>query len=298
MTTAHSSLVPYIDRYLNQRRNQGTLTPDSVRNQRCVLYGLAESFGRRPVERLSRRDIDRYLETIGHLAPATRRQRLSTVRTFCAWLVLQGTIRRDPTTGVPSIRQPRHVPRALSQESVALVFASLRDSRAHAIVALMVYCGLRCCEVSRLELADYDPGDKLLTIRGKGGHERVLPVPDECAVVLGRYLRSMPACGGPLVRSKRNPALGLAPDTISRMVTQWMAEAGVKQRARDGVSAHAYRHTCASEILDRCHDVTVVQRVLGHANLSTSAIYLRRAGLDALREAMGGRNYSLGTSVV
>jgi site-specific recombinase XerC len=293
MRMAHPSLLPHVDRYLAQRRNQGTLTRDSVRNQRCVLYGLAQSFGRRPVARLSRRDIDRYLETIGHLAPATRRQRLSTVRTFCAWLVLHRTIGRDPTVGIPSVRQPRHVPRALPQESVALVFASLPDLRAHAIVALMVYCGLRCCEVAHLEMADYDPADKLLTVRGKGGHERVLPIPDECAAVLGRYLRSQPACGGPLVRSKRNAALGLAPNTISRMVAQWMAAAGVKQRARDGVSAHAYRHTCASEILDRCHDVTIVQRVLGHAHLSTSAIYLRRAGLDTLREAMSGRDYSV-----
>jgi site-specific recombinase XerC len=288
-----STLMPYVDRYLAQRRNQGTLTADSVRNQRCVLYGLASSFGQRRVALLSRRDIDRYLETIGHLAPATRRQRLSTIRTFCGWLVTNGTIRRDPTAGIPSIRQPRHVPRALPDAAVVAVFGALPDLRAQAIVACMVYLGLRCCEVSRLELADFDPVDGLVAVRGKGGHERVLPVPDECASILRRYTATQPTSGGPLIRSKRNPSLGLAPNTISGMVSEWMAAAGIKQRARDGVSAHAARHTAASAVLDRCHDVTVVQRMLGHAHLSTTSIYLRRAGLDALRDAMEGRSYLL-----
>lgn len=293
MQVRHFTLTGPIDHYLAQRRNQGTLTPDTIRNQRCALYGFAETFGRRPIKRLSRADVDRYLETIGDLAPATRRSRLSTVRTFCRWLVLQRIIRHDPTTGIPAIRQPRRVPRALPTASVAMVFATLPDARAHAIVGLMIYCGLRCCEVSRLELADYDPIDKLVSVRGKGGHERVLPVPDECCRLLTRYLSEHPSCGGPLIRSKRNPSAGLSADTISGLVSAWMSQAGIKERPRDGVSAHAARHTAASDVLEHCRDVTVVQRLLGHANLSTTATYLRRAGLDSLREAMSGRSYSL-----
>lgn len=287
------TLTAPIDRYLEQRLNQATLTPDTIRNQRCALYGFAETFGRRPIERLSRSDVDRYLETLGHLAPATRRSRLSTARTFCRWLVLQRIIRKDPTVGIPAIRQPRSIPRALPDEAVARVFASLPDARAHAITAMMIYLGLRCCEVARAELADYDRGSGTLTIRGKGGHQRILPVPVECARILHRYLDAHPSLGGPLIRSKRNPSAGLASDTISGLVSGWMSEAGIKQRPRDGVSAHAARHTAASAVLDQCKDVTIVQRLLGHAHLSTSAVYLRRAGLDSLREAMSGRSYSL-----
>lgn len=285
------TLTPYVDRYLVQRQRQGTLTHDSIRNTRCALHGFAEVFGHRPINRLSRQDVERWLETTGHLAPATRRSRLSAVRTFCRWLILQGTIKRDPTAHVPPVRQPRHVPRALPRESVGRVFASLPDARAHAIVALMIFCGLRCCEVSRLELADFDSVDKLLSVRGKGGHERILPVPDECVRILTRYLGEHPGSGGPLIRSKRRPSSGLAADTISGLVSGWMDAAGIKQRPRDGVSAHAFRHSAASDVLDECKDVTIVQRLLGHANLATSSIYLRRAGLDSLRAAMSGRTY-------
>jgi integrase len=51
------------------------------------------------------------------------------------------------------------------------------------------------------------------------------------------------------------------------------------------------RHTAASDVLDRCHDVRTVQVMLGHASLATTQIYLRRASLDQLREAMNGRDY-------
>jgi integrase len=83
----------------------------------------------------------------------------------------------------------------------------------------------------------------------------------------------------------------LAPDTISGMVSEWMRAAGVKSWARDGVSAHALRHTCASDVLEHSKDLRAVQDMLGHRHLQTTSVYLRRANLDRLREAMGGRRY-------
>jgi site-specific recombinase XerD len=74
-------------------------------------------------------------------------------------------------------------------------------------------------------------------------------------------------------------------------VQQWMVDAGLKRRPRDGVSAHSLRHTCASDVLDACHDLRVVQQMLGHQHLATTAIYLRRADLSQMRDAMAGRRY-------
>jgi site-specific recombinase XerD len=70
-----------------------------------------------------------------------------------------------------------------------------------------------------------------------------------------------------------------------------MARAGVKRHAYDGVSGHALRHTAASDVLDECKDLRAVQQMLGHAQLSTTAIYLRRVSAESLRTAMGGRTY-------
>jgi site-specific recombinase XerC len=76
-----------------------------------------------------------------------------------------------------------------------------------------------------------------------------------------------------------------------------MYSASIKTMARDGVGPHALRHTAASDVLDRCNNVRTVQEMLGHSSLATTQIYLRRASLGQLREAMEGRDYLAGATV-
>lgn len=66
------------------------------------------------------------------------------------------------------------------------------------------------------------------------------------------------------------------------------------RRGPDGISRHPLRHTCASDVLDRCGNSRTVQEMLGHVNLASTQIYLRRANLDQLRDAMDGRAYETG----
>src|SRR3954447_13346327 len=87
----------------------------------------------------------------------------------------------------------------------------------------------------------------------------------------------------------------LTPDTISSLVGEWCLRAGIKRRPHDGVSAHATRHTAASDVLARAPLGTallVVQRMLGNKYPTTPAQSRRFARLDELREAMEGRDYS------
>lgn len=163
---------------------------------------------------------------------------------------------------------------------------------------LMVGMGLRCVEVSRADVADFDPAACTLLVRGKAGHERVLPVPVDIAALVVGYLDEVGWQAGPLVRPLSGQHRRVSEHTLSRRVADIMREALVKRRPHDGVSAHALRHTAASDVLDRCHDVRVVQQMLGHQSLATTQIYLRRASLDQLREAMEGRTYQLAPSTI
>lgn len=79
---------------------------------------------------------------------------------------------------------------------------------------------------------------------------------------------------------------------VSILVGAWMQAAGIKSHRYDGVSAHALRHTAASDVLDQCNDLRAVQAMLGHRHLNTTAIYLRRTSAHQLREAMAGRSYT------
>ena len=274
-------------RYAIERWRRGEITPATRDSIGYTLRTFSASFGARPLHHLGPKSIDRWLETISDRAPSTRRNYLSRVRHFCQWLVAEGAIRRDPTTHVPRIRQPRRVPVTLTGHQIDTLFASLPNLRAQVVVSIMAEVGARCIEVSRLRAEDYDPDRRTLRMIGKGGHERDVPVPARTCRLINAYLDEIGVVGGPLIRSTVDPRAGLAPATLSHYVRHWMTASGVKRRAHDGRSAHGLRRTCGSDVMDACGDVQVVQAVLGHARIETTArYYLRPVPLDRMRTAM------------
>lgn len=284
-----STLADLADIYLTERVRHGTLDPLTARNYRSSLNQLCAIY-RAPGE-LDTDSIEAWLGSRGHLSPATRRGDLTAVVGFCRWLVRRGVIDVDPSVDVARIRQPDPVPRALEAGQVAALLRRCPDNRARAIVWLQVGEGLRCGEVSRLRVQDWSRSAGTILVRGKGARERVLPVTAEVTRALDCYVSEYPVWSGPLVRSYRRPWAPLAPDTISGMVSEWMRAAGIKSWARDGVSAHALRHTAASDVLESSRDLRAVQEMLGHRHLQTTSVYLRRADLGRLRDAMAGRRY-------
>jgi integrase/recombinase XerC len=289
-----SELAGLADRYLTERVRHGTLNPLTARNYRSSLTGLAAAFGDRPAGELTTEHLEGWLASRTGLSAATRRGDLTAAIGFCAWLRRHGHVEVDPSLDVPRIRQPDPMPRALDAEAVAAVLRVCPDSRARAIVWLQVGLGLRCGEVSRLRVADWTRSSETLRVRGKGGRQRELPVTRAVATAVAGYLAEHPAPPWPaafLVRSYRRPWASLAPDTISGLVSEWMRAAGIKAWPRDGVSAHALRHTCATDVLVRSKDLQAVSEMLGHRQLQTTAIYLKHANLSRLREAMEDRDY-------
>lgn len=153
----------------------------------------------------------------------------------------------------------------------------LPDPRAVAIVAVMERMGLRCVEVARLEVADWDRAERLIYVWGKGGRRRTVPVPDDVAAALAPHVRDR----------DRGPIFGIGAARLSQLVSQWMRQAGLKSEARDGKSAHALRHRAATEAYRRTKDLQAVQQLLGHKNVATTDRYLARADLDRVRAALG-----------
>lgn len=287
-----NTLNPHISAYLRDRVRLGRIKATTAVDLSYTLHAFARSYGNRPVGQLGTAAVEDYLASIGHLSVSTRRNYLSRVRDFARWMVRKGIIRRDPCTDIELIRKPRTLPRAMDHAAVAKLLLSLPDNRARAIVWLMVGCGLRCIEVARLSLGDYDRRSQTIVVRGKFDNERMLPVPAAVGAALDAYLDETGTRPGPLVRSIDAPWRGLSPKTISGYIRGWMRTAGVKStRGLDGIGAHALRHTAASDVLDRGADIRIVQQMLGHANVATTSVYLRRVRLDPMRDAMEGRTY-------
>jgi site-specific recombinase XerD len=273
--------------WVNHRRRAGLITAGSARNHRAQLdfFARAHPGGLR----VDRRSIRRWLESIGHLSAGSRRSHVSTVRNFLRWAAAEGHVSAKIPDLLPTVRQPRAVPRALSTAQVHQLLTGSADDRMTMIVALMLFAGLRCGEVAALQVEDVDERTKVMLIHGKAGNQRMLPIPDELAPIISRWLDGRRRVPGPFITGRWG---GLQASTISTMVSRAMADAGVKVSARDGRSAHALRHTAASDVLDRGASITTVQTMLGHSSIGSTSVYLRRARLDDLRKAMAGRDYS------
>lgn len=285
-----TTLSPFARRYLSSRHARGEYNEKSLRCVGPRLRSFTDHFGNRPIDRLSKRAVEAWLESLHGLAPASRAAYLASVKMFTKWLVEEGVIEADPCAGVSKIRRPRTVPRAQSAGAVAATFRACRDARDLAIIWLMVGMGLRRCEVAWLRWEDYDELGRTMRVTGKGSHERVLPVPVRVAAALAAV--RVRGNTGPVITRRHDPQKPLRPETVGAIAGRILRDAGVKHAPYDGVAGHALRHTCASDVLDGGAQLTVVQEMLGHIHLSSTSIYLRRASVGQMREAMEGRAYA------
>lgn len=154
----------------------------------------------------------------------------------------------------------------------------------------MLQEGLRRKEVAGLSLGDFDFSERIMVVRGKGNHERVLPISSETWRALCCYLSERPATAGPLIRNYHDGRSALAAVSVGRLVSEWMSDAGIKEKAYDGRSAHALRHTAASDMLRSGAHLRDAQQALGHQSITATQRYMPWLVGD-LRTAMAGRNY-------
>lgn len=276
--------------YVTLRRNAGELNPRSAVTAKQALYRFARAVNPDlDVKNLRARHIEKWLATRTDVAPSTLRIELSNVKMFTRWAVRRGWLKTDPCEHIRGPKAPRSVPRHLPAGAISAVLLAA-DERGRLVILLMAQLGLRRLEVALLQHGDIDNGT--LRISGKGGHVRILPLTEEVEEAIDAYLAKYPASNGPLIRSYTYPKRGLAAQYIGDLVVGFFRKAGIKKSARDGVSSHPIRHSCANDLLDKGVDIRLVQHTLGHAKLSTTAIYLqRRAALGALKDALEGRRY-------
>lgn len=286
------TLDPLVVAYLAARQRRGELEAITIRGYRNHLFTFSASYGRRPLSQLGPRAVERYVEqlTTAGLAKSTQSQHLSTLRGFARWCVLERHVDRDWTLAAPRIRRPRQVPRDMETPHVEAIIKAARDSRERLIAWLWWGCALRCVEVARLQVDDYDPVSRLLHVTGKAKHERVVPVPAPVRSAMLAYLGDAGHTTGHLVRRLTDGGGPVSPERISGIGQRLVRDAGVKVRRYDGRSAHGIRAAAASDLYDACADPLTVQEFLGHQNLQVTSIYLRRRKVEAVREAQDARH--------
>ena len=221
---------------------------------------------------------------------SSRARRVAALRSFYAFAVRGGLVRRDPAESLPAPRQGRRLPRVLTvEEARRLVTAPAADTpvdrRDRAMLELMYGLGLRVSELLELTLDRLDLESLLVRVVGKGSRERVLPVGGASAAALAAWL----ADGRPLMLKPGRPA----PPTIfvnqrggrlSRMGF-WKILKGHARTVgvEHDLHPHTLRHSFATHMLEGGADLRVVQELLGHASITTTQIYTQ-VDRDYLRE--------------
>jgi site-specific recombinase XerD len=190
--------------------------------------------------------------------------------------MLAHTVRRPKNRSSLRLREPRRLPTALSQADAAELLASFRTWRDRAIAGLMLYCGLRSAEVLGLDVADVDIGGRWLRVMGKGQRERRVPLDADVASVIQVYLLAeRPESGsGRLFLVAKGPNRG-QPLTAAGLRTIFRYHRGLT--GITGGHPHALRHTFGTALAEAGVDLAVMQALLGHAHVDTTARYIHLA---------------------
>jgi integrase/recombinase XerD len=239
------------------------------------------------------RNIATYLQFVADagLAAASRARRLSTVRQLFRFLHAEGVIADDPATGFQGPRRERPLPRILSVAEVEILLDTaarrvegrhgrdrVRALRLKALLEVLYATGMRVTELVALPRSVLTGDDRVLTIRGKGGRERIVPLNPAARESLARYLGI--GTTGEADVSLMLPTRYLFPSRgaeghltrqrLGQELKELALEAGLDP---ERVSPHVLRHAFASHLLDRGADLRAVQQLLGHADISTTQIY-------------------------
>jgi site-specific recombinase XerD len=330
----HSSLEQYLEVLYTKRRSPATLKV--VRQDLTHFIAWWEQTRRRTFDptllryedlrdwRLARQRDD-------GAAPATINRSLASLRGYCQWAALAHLFTENPATDIEDVPTDPLAPRSLPTEAVDTLLRVARAEkhpllrmRNEALLALLIYAGLRVQEACDLQLRDLDLEGGTATVRsGNAGKARRVPLHADAQRLLRHYLErvrcpeGLPAIGsdqererllvGIVMTMKGQPMRAGITQRVAQRTMQQLGQSAAQQlrteakreqnitrneflqdlaRQLETVTPHMLRHSLARRMLERGAQLPEVQRVLGHSRLSTTGIYLTPSEED-VRSAIG-----------
>lgn len=240
------------------------VSPASVQIRRQTLERLSR-WAQGPILYLSTADLDRWQQDRAkHLSASSLRSEITQVQQFYAWAVRDDLLPSDPSALLSKPRARRRLPRPADDSMIRASLAAAEPGD-KLIIALSALAGLRAAEIATLSWNMVDLTGRRLIITGKGGRDRVVPI----STSLLKYLEAAPGTRkGPVIRRQDGRPGHTTPARIGQRAGYVFRMLGY-----EGARLHQCRHRLATRALEACHDVRVVQEILGHAELSTTATY-------------------------
>lgn len=265
-------------RYL-KRRN---FSPHTVKAYANILAQFTDWLTM-PLNDVTRKEIGSYVDHLmrRRLSPKSMTCHLQTIRLFFDYLITEEDVTMaNPITKV-SIRLPKPLPRHLKDDQVGKFLAVITDPRDRAMFILMLRCGLRVEEVSRLTLDAIELSrNRLFVANGKGRKDRVVYVSEDAGTALKAYLRLRPSKARHVFLVQKGPLTGtvLSVRGIQKRIEYYARESKVK------VSCHSLRHTMATQLLNADADLSTIQDLLGHTHITTTQRYCKVSNVKVQRD--------------
>lgn len=293
MPQSHRQLAAFIDT-ITAERGVAANTVDGYRRDITDFLGHLKSADCALAD-ITPSHIRAYLreQTTAGLSPSSRARRLSAIRQFLKFLVAEAVLDENPAFAIAGPKRERALPKTLSVGEVDKLIATAetmvagatgrdraRAIRFHCLLEILYATGMRVSELVALPRNVLRGDGRLLTIKGKGGRERQVPLSGPARQSLNRYL-GLTADGAADPASRRATAskwLFPSSSAEGHLTRQRFAQ-DLKELAKTAgiapqrVSPHVLRHAFASHLLDRGADLRAVQQLLGHADISTTEIY-------------------------
>jgi integrase/recombinase XerD len=291
MTTASGQPVDAFLEMLAAERGAAQNTLEAYRRDLADFLGFIERTGTSLLA-AGPADIGAYLRKLSQdgLAAASRARRLSALRQLFRFLAAEGIIAEAPAQGFAGPQKGRALPKTLSVSEVDRLIETarrrtegtrgrehVRALRLYALIETLYATGLRVSELVTLPRSVLTGDGRVLTVKGKGGRERIVPLTPAARAALDRYLNVGQEDDGlaPMLPTKwlfasRGAQGHLTRQRLGQDLKELAEEAGLDP---ERVSPHVLRHAFASHLLDRGADLRSVQQLLGHADISTTQIY-------------------------
>ena len=267
---------------LAAERGAAPLTLAAYQNDLSGLAGVLAAGGV-ALEAADRERLHAYLASpaTAGLAARTLARRISAMRQFYKFLLLEGVRQDDPTAELDTPRLGRPLPKIVSETEVKALFDAAKSwpgeegIRVGCILEVLYATGLRVSELVTLPLAAARRDPRFLVISGKGGKERVVPLSEPGRAALRNYFE----CRENFLSEARQsrwlfPSRGGAGHLTRQRTGQLLKELAIKAGLDPKrLSPHVLRHAFASHLLDHGADLRSVQQMLGHADIATTQIY-------------------------
>jgi integrase/recombinase XerD len=271
----------YVDRFLEQLRVERALTDNTLESYAHDLRALITGLEDEGVTARTAREGDLAAHLValsrGGISARSQARHLSAARGFFRFLVEERVRKDDPTELLSNPKRLEKLPDVMNEDEVLRLLAAPptsnpRGVRDRAMLHLLYATGLRVSELVSLELVDLRLDEGFVSIFGKGGKRRLVPLGDVAADVLRPYLGEVrPAWAKAAERkvfltSRRAP---MTRQAFWKIVKRYAREAAIDKE----VSPHKLRHSFATHLLWNGADLRVVQTLLGHTDISTTEVY-------------------------